>query len=57
MAAAQALHAAIADHPDAQAKQQLTAALALVMKVQAQDHANASQVGSAAQTVLSQLGR
>lgn len=56
VAAINALHMAIADHPDAQAKAQLAQALQAVMRVQATDHQRAQQVGGAAQ-VLSQLGR
>lgn len=50
------LHMAIADHNDPQAKAQMAQCLTILMKIQAQDHANAQQVG-AAQQVAQSLGR
>jgi len=56
-AAITALYAAIADHQDPQAKATLSTCLQNMLKVQAQDHQNASQMQGAAQQVASALGR
>lgn len=45
--AIQALHQAIAEHPDPQQKQTLAVCLQNMLKVQAQDHAQATQGGGA----------
>lgn len=50
------LHMAIADHTDPQAKAQMAQCLTILMKIQAQDHANASQLNGAAQQVSQALG-
>ena len=46
---------AIAEHKDPQAKATLATCLSNMMKVQAQDHASASQVQGAAQQVAQSL--
>jgi hypothetical protein len=48
------LHMAIADHSDPQAKAQMAQCLTILMKIQAQDHANVAQ--GAAQQVSQALG-
>jgi hypothetical protein len=49
------LHAAIVDHSDPEAKAQMTQCLTILMKIQAKDHANAAQLGGAAQQVSQAL--
>ena len=51
-----ALHMAIAEHQDPQAKATLATCLQNMLKVQAQDHQNASQWGGAAPQVAQALG-
>jgi len=55
MMAIQALHAAIADHPDPQAKATLAQCLQNMLRVQQQDHAQAQQPASPAQAVMAAL--
>lgn len=57
VAAIQNLHLAMAEHNDPQAKATIATCLASLMKVQAQDHQNANQVGQAYQQVAASLGR
>lgn len=54
--AIQLLHQAIAEHKDPQAKATLATCLQNMLKVQAQDHQNASQMQGAAQQVAQALG-
>lgn len=57
VAAINALYSAIADHKDPQAKATLSTCLQNMLKVQANDHQQAQQVGGAAQQVAQALGR
>lgn len=58
LAAIQALYAAIADHPDPQAKATLAQCLQSMMRVQAQDHQQAAQQpANPAAAIAAALGR
>ena len=54
--AIQFLHMAIAEHDDPAAKQTLATCLQNMLKVQANDHAQAQQGQGAVQSVIAQLG-